>query len=99
MVITDNSVIVSAVPKYPNIMAPNSEDYIKSEFERLNMKKSEIAELHMKIMTMEQELEIEEKEFRNKAELFDITYGTREIDEIHNSVCLGIVNPSDRRNK
>ena len=52
----------------------------------------------MEVIELETKVKKEEESYRNISNLFEITFAKKEIQEIKNTVNMGIINPSDYRN-
>ena len=98
MVVTDSTIIESAIPKYPELMSTDAEDKLKKAFYNLKESKSKLSKLRMKVIELEAKVKEEEDLYRNISDLFEITFAKKEIQEIKNTVNIGIINPSDYRN-
>ena len=98
MVVTDNTIIESAIPKYPELMSSDAEDKLKKAFYNLRESKSKLSKLRMEVIELETKVKKEEESYKNISDLFEITFAKKEIQEIKNTVNMGIINPSDYRN-
>lgn len=98
MIVTDSTIIESAIPKYPELMSTDAEDKLKKAFYNLKESKSKLSKLRMKVIELEAKVKEEEDFYRNISDLFEITFAKKEIQEIKNTVNIGIINPSDYRN-
>lgn len=98
MIVTDNTIIESAIPKYPELMSTDAEDKIKKVFYNLKEDESKLSKLRMEVIELEAKVKKEEELYRNISNLFEITFAKKEIQEIKNAVNMGIINPSDYRN-
>ena len=98
MVVIDNTIIESATPKYPELMSSDAEDKLKKAFYNLKESKSKLSKLRMEVIELETKVKKEEESYRNISDLFEITFAKKEIQEIKNTVNMGIINPSDYRN-
>lgn len=94
----DLSVIVSAKPKYPELMANNAEDLFINIFKVLKEKEKQLQDLRTSVREVEEEVNYTRDTFNSLKDMFIIEYGTKKYNEIHNDVCLGIVNAEDARN-
>lgn len=98
MIVTDSTIIESAIPKYPELMSTDAEDKIKKVFYNLKEDESKLSKLRMEVIKLEAKVKKEEELYRNISNLFEITFAKKEIQEIKNAVNMGIINPSDYRN-
>ena len=98
MVVTDSTIIETAIPKYPELMSTDAEDKLKKVFYNLKEDKSKLSKLRMEVIELEAKVKKEEELYRNISNLFEITFAKKEIQEIKNAVNMGIINPSDYRN-
>ena len=98
MVVTDSTIIESAIPKYPELMSTDAEDKLKKVFYNLKEDESKLSKLRMEVIELEAKVKKEEELYRNISNLFKITFAKKEIQEIKNAVNMGIINPSDYRN-
>lgn len=98
MIIADNTIIESAVPKYPELMSLDAEDKLKKAFYNLKESKSKLSKLRMEVTELEAKVRKEEVSYKDISDLFYITFAKKEIQEIKNTVNMGIINPSDYRN-
>nr|DAG89248.1 MAG TPA: hypothetical protein [Crassvirales sp.] len=98
MIVTDSTIIESAIPKYPELMSTDAEDKIKKVFYNLKEDESKLSKLRMEVIELEAKVKKEEELYRNISNLFEITFAKKEIQEIKNAVNMGIINPSDYRN-
>ena len=98
MVVTDSTIIESAIPKYPELMSTDAEDKLKKVFYNLKEDESKLSKLRMEVIELEAKVKKEEELYRIISNLFKITFAKKEIQEIKNAVNMGIINPSDYRN-
>lgn len=98
MIVTDSTIIESAIPKYPELMSTDAEDKLKKAFYNLKEDESKLSKLRMEVIELEAKVKKEEELYRNISNLFEITFAKKEIQEIKNAVNMGIINPSDYRN-
>lgn len=98
MIVTDNTIIESAIPKYPELMSTDAGDKVKKVFYNLKEDESKLSKLRMEVIELEAKVKKEEELYRNISNLFEITFAKKEIQEIKNAVNMGIINPSDYRN-
>lgn len=85
--------------KYPDYMAEDAIEKIKSLFNEVEMKRKEVADLRMKATFLEQELKEKERTLNLFTPLLDIRMENQNIEGVKNECNLGIINHSDYRNK
>lgn len=98
MIVTDTEEILKVEPKYPELMASNVSELFLSRYNNLRNRRRSLSEQRMKMNIEEQEIKSLELELKKLSEMFNITYKTKEINEIKNESLLSIVNREDARN-
>lgn len=100
LVVEDKSNIKSIIFKYPDIMSKDAKYAIIGALLRENEIKNKLWELRQQIYSLEDELK-KIQEFKSSTDnLYNVEYGSKEIDEIKGDASsLLIKNDSDYRNK
>ncbi len=65
MVVTDNTIIESATPKYPELMSSDAEDKLKKAFYNLRESKSKLSKLRMEVIELETKVKKEIQEIKS----------------------------------
>lgn len=98
MIVTDTEEILKVELKYPELMASNASELFFSRYNTLKDRRKNLSEQRMKMNIEEQEIKALESELKKLSEMFNITYKTKEINEIKNESLLSIINREDARN-
>ena len=100
LVVEDKSYIKDIVFKHPDIMSEDAKDIIENVLLREVDIKNKLWELRQQIYGLEDELKKIQEFKTSTGNLYNIEYGSKEIEEIKgDSSCLLIKNDSDYRNK
>lgn len=98
--VEDKSNIKAIIFKYPDIMSKDAKYAIEGALLRELEIKNKLWELRQQIYSLEDELKKVQEFKTSTGNLYNIEYGSKEIEEIKGDVsCLLIKNDSDYRNK
>ena len=100
LVVEDKSYIKNIIFKYPDIMSEGAKYMIQGALLRESKIKNKLWELRQQIYGLEDELKKIQEFKSSTGNLYNIEYGSKEIDEIKgDGSYLLIKNDSDYRNK
>ena len=98
MLIEDKTKIKKVILKHPEMMASNSEILIKEEYENILKLEHELAELRMKSIELDKQIEARKQIFREQSNMFELVFETKNIDYKTEECNMVVSNSSDARN-